>query len=76
MKESCCGHTTEIMVNIIKDQQYLTQNCQNLVHNFLSVTLRNFTEGIFSKVLQIFQSSHIAFCWILTQTRELENQSG
>ena len=29
----CCGHTTEIMVKI-KDQQYLTQNCQNLFHKF------------------------------------------
>ena len=71
----CCGHTTEIMVNI-KDQQYLTENCQNLVHKFLSVTLRNFRQGIFPKILAIFQSLHFAFCWILAQTRESGNQSG
>ena len=47
---TCCGHTTEIMVNI-KDQQYLTQNCQNLVHKFLSVTLRSFRQGIFPQNL-------------------------
>ena len=36
------------------DYQYLTQNCQNLVHKFLSVTLRNFRQGIFPKSWQYF----------------------
>ena len=64
------------MVNINEQQQYLTQNCQNLVHTFLSVTLRNFTQGIFAKVKSIFQSSHIAFWWIFAQTRKFGRQSG
>ena len=53
----------------------LTQNCQNLVHKFLSVTLRNFRQGVFPKILAIFQSLHFAFCWILAQSRESGNQS-
>ena len=59
MIEICCGHTTEIMVNI-KDQQYLTENCQNIVHKFLSVTLRNFRQGIFPKILALYFNHYIS----------------
>ena len=41
------------MVNI-KDQQDLTQNCQNLVHKFLSVTLRNLGKEFSPKSWQYF----------------------
>ena len=59
----CCGRATEIMVNI-KDWQCLTRNCQNLVHKFLSVALRNFTQGIFSGILKIVY-------WLPPENREI-----
>ena len=54
----------------------LNSELPNSACKFLSVTLRNFRQGIFPKILAIFQSLHFAFCWILAQTRESGNQSG
>ena len=49
------------MVNI-KDQQYLTQNCQNLVHKFLSVTLRKFTSPKSYKYFNHHISPFVGYC--------------
>ena len=71
----CCGHTTEIMVNIEGLVVLNSELLKLIPFTFISHTSK-FYQGIFSKILKIFQSSHIAFCWILAQTKELGNQSG
>ena len=51
---------------------YLTQDCQNLVHKFLSKFYeRNFLQNLINISVITY-----AFGWILAQTRELGNQSG
>ena len=57
------------MVNI-KDKQYLTQNCQNLVHKFLSVTLLDFTQEIFRQYFNHYISPFVGY-WHRSENQEI-----
>ena len=52
---------------LIKDQQYLTQNCQNLVYKLY--------RSDFEILGKKFSPKSWQYYWILAQSRESENQS-